>query len=227
MTRTAATLALAAGLMACRAPRTPGSGALVSADPATTRQIDEIIARVEPAIIEALGTSWPRQYRVKADLHFKQFAADTRDFDRRVRLGARALVSPEQLEFTLTHEIVHVHMTGDWRELPIVVQEGVANWIAIVVLGFEGPTWTEEPPPPELTRRVFLMSYEEYKKSKRDEVYRVDRAAMHIASRIVRFGDLALTTAARSRAETNRHRSLTFRLTRTEPKGDHEFATEE
>lgn len=185
-----AAIVLVAGLAGCRALRTPGSGALVSGAPALRPRVEAIITEVEPRILAALGTCWPREFEVVIVSSFERYPGDTRDFDRRVRLGAGSLTSWKNLELTVAHELAHVHMTGDWRALPPVIQEGVADWISVVVNGYQPPVWNVALPEPELVRRVFVMDYDTFKGLPPDELYQVRYAAMYVASGMVRFGDL-------------------------------------
>lgn len=124
--------AIALALAACAAPQTEGSGARVHAGPLHGPRISEILRDVEPKVIEILGTRWPREYKVT----FKDidYSAQTRDWDRKVTLGVASLTS-EDLPLTIAHELAHVHMRGQWRELPPVLQEGVAVWVGLLALG--------------------------------------------------------------------------------------------
>lgn len=108
-----------------------------------------------------LGTRWERRYVVEVDREYDHFRAETRTWDRRVKLGVQSL-RPGDLEFVLAHELAHVHMTDKWRELPPVLQEGVANWVAISATGrtaeFGGPK-----PSPRLLIDVLTIPYDEFK----------------------------------------------------------------
>jgi len=182
--RDSAVILLLAALAACRAPRIEGSGALVSAGEHGER-VEEIIRRVEPIVLQALGTRWDRPYHVAFDPEFTRFPGYTRTHDRYVRVGPRALESPALFEHVIAHELVHVHMTGDWEDLPGVLQEGVADWIACVALGRASRAWEGPPPPPVLTRRMLAMSYSEYWRLDAEERIAIEQAAMFLASTLV------------------------------------------
>lgn len=127
----------------------PGSRALVSG----TDRTRAIIERYEHRVIEVLGTEWPRPYIVTEEGGDPFFRGSTRTLDRRVRLHRNldGRVSP----LTLLHELAHVHMRGPWRELPSMLQEGVADWIALSMLG---RPLAARLPAPRLTLQVRVLT---------------------------------------------------------------------
>jgi hypothetical protein len=138
---------------------------------------------IEARVIELLdGSRWKREVRIELDPELDWCLAYTRDWGRKIVLGPRAFASDLELDMTLAHELTHAHMTGEWRELPDVVQEGVACWVSLVVVGREREL---AEPEPELLRRVLTLSAAEYGGlADRDDV---DLAATWLASRLFRW----------------------------------------
>ncbi len=172
-------LAATAILAACAAPRVTGSGARVHAGPSTAL-ITEMITEVEPVIIWLLGTRWDREYRVElVDEPIPWGVADTRDLDRRVRLEA-SYKGEKELRFSLAHELTHVHMLGKWRELPPVLQEGVAYWVSLVATGRTGE-FISAPPSQRLCLDMMTMSYGEYKRLEQGRQNEIEATATWVA----------------------------------------------
>jgi hypothetical protein len=173
--------AVALALAACAAPQAGGSGALVDAGPVYGPEISKIVSEVEPRIIEILGTRWPRQYTVT--IRDGDFWAETRDWDRKVSLGLQSL-TPDELPLSVAHELAHVHMRGKWRELPPVLQEGVAYWVSLLALDrtdeFVGPR-----PSAEACLEVLTLPYPEYRYGDRPLQKRLDYTATWLAAHFI------------------------------------------
>lgn len=171
---------LVASLAACLAPRNSSSGALVDPSSPYRQLIQAAVTDLEPKIIQMLGTRWEWSYIVEVDQEYDHFRAETRTWDRRVKLGAQSL-KPGDLEFVLAHELAHVHMTDKWRDLPLMLQEGVANWVAISATGrtaeFGGPK-----PSPRLLIDVMTIPYDEFKKADAVRQGQLEYAATWLAT---------------------------------------------
>jgi len=133
-------------LGACASPRptleVPRSLARVEAGPEASRLL-ELVGHLEPLVLEALGTAWPRPFVVRV-APVDGGRAETRLVDRRVSIDPGAL--DEGLPMTVAHELVHVHASGRWDGLPRGVEEGLAYWIAGLATGEHvGPYSGPEP----------------------------------------------------------------------------------
>jgi hypothetical protein len=172
-------------LAACSAPGTrpvPGSRALVEAGPQAER-ILELVAELEPRVIELLGTRWEQPHVLRVGKP-RRARAETRLSDRRVTFGEEAF--DERLPLDLCHELVHVHSyeLGRWKGLPHCLAEGLAWWVAFLATGqadrYAGPS-----PDPEDLRLALVLSLEEYKELPGEMRVRLDQAASWLASWLI------------------------------------------
>jgi hypothetical protein len=169
-------------LAACSAPRVEGSGARIYASDEFAERLCALVKMVEPPIIAMLGTRWTRAYDVEVDESLERYFATTTSWNRRVRIGRRAL-SPDEFDHAVAHELVHVHMRGQWLDMPAAVQEGVANFVGWCALG-KKPVYRGPEPTPEELRRVLSISNREYLSLSQSETREIDRIGAWLASKM-------------------------------------------
>jgi hypothetical protein len=175
------------GITACQAPRTLESGALLRVPEEYRFQLSEAIERLEPLVIEILGTEWPWRYEVSVESGMESRGETTRWFSRSMKIRESSFLNKDDLDFVITHELVHIHVMGEWEELPLIIEDGVANWIAGTIVGLCGPTWKGSLPTPIGLRQALTLEYDEYQALDPDLKRFVDHAAMYIGSGMVEF----------------------------------------
>ena len=149
----------------------PGSGAAVIAPPELTERIVEIVARQEPRVIAWLGTRFPGNYQIRlADqpMRWNEVMHCAKHDDwllpprAVIRIGPDALnerLPPFSFEASLVHELVHLHAEGVWARLPPLVEEGVADRIALVLCGVVAAD--AERPAPSSETLLSLLTWDE------------------------------------------------------------------
>lgn len=184
-------------LAGCAAPRiratVPGSGACVLAEGDEGRRIAEIIEHYEAAVIEILGTRWEGPYEVRVSGEELAFHSGAHTLTYTPWFAClpwgkcTVVLGPEaprgNLEKTMLHELVHVHGQGSWSELPLVVQEGVADWVALVVLD-KVKNYRPRAPDPELLLAVLTMSNDEWLSLDLEERRELNRASYWVAAHL-------------------------------------------
>jgi hypothetical protein len=160
-------------LLGCTAPRAVGEQPLLGAAVHDPRLV-EIVAELEPKVIEILGTRNPKQCVVRVGE--SRWRAEARG--RFITVSEQAFVVPG-LRNVIAHELVHVHAVGRWARLPSVLQEGLAFWVAARATGeataYEGPL-----PDPDALLDALSLTYEQYHDSERARD--IDQATAWLAS---------------------------------------------
>lgn len=161
--------------------RVPASRAWVFLTHPRSVEVAAMIERLEPRVCSLLGTHFDHDFAVVVRLLY-QNRGETDRLTRTVSIDPSAFDS--RLDETVAHELVHVHAVGRWANLPGVVEEGLAYWVAALATGRASSYGGPEPSAGELLE-VLTAEYGDYLAAPDDVRARMNQAASWIASRLL------------------------------------------